>query len=260
MTARLDRVGALRAERSKLLTLVARLHDSQWEADSHAAGWTVHDVVAHLGSGCHAIFSPRAGRMLFGDDIERANDLMVDERRHWNHWAVFDEYRTWSRRVAAIAPAVSRTPLSRVPVPLSELGRFPAGLLLTGALVFDHHTHVEHDVLPALGIPSPGTDANRMGVVIEWMMAVLGNQLAAAKPPWLDRAVTLRLHGQGGGVWTISASGTVPASAEASTCIESSAAEFPAWGTKRRDWRDQNVVITGDHDYATRVLDHVNVV
>ena len=33
---------------------------------------------------------------------------------------------------------------------------------MLGALVFDHHTHLRHDMAPALGRPVPGTDANRM--------------------------------------------------------------------------------------------------
>ena len=62
---------------------------------------------------------------------------------------------------------------------LAELGRFRVGQLLY-AIVFDTHTHLRHDIAPALGRTVPATDAGRMAVVLEWMMAVLSNERAGA--------------------------------------------------------------------------------
>jgi hypothetical protein len=52
--------------------------------NSLAEGWRIQDVVAHLGAACHAVFSPSAAELMRGNDIERANDAMVDSRRDWS--------------------------------------------------------------------------------------------------------------------------------------------------------------------------------
>jgi uncharacterized protein (TIGR03083 family) len=257
----MDRVSALKNERAELLKLCRGLDAAEWQAPSAAAGWRVQDVVAHLGSAFHALFGAAALQLMRSNDIERTNDVFVDERRDWTPVQVLAEYEPWSQRVIRLMSLVSRTPLARAPIPLGELGRFPVGLF-AGALVFDHHAHLRHDITPALGRPAPGTDANRMAVILEWMLAVLGNQLRAARPGWLDRAVSLTFTGPGGASWVVHPGGAVtsgPAAGSAAQ-ITASALEFPEWGTARAAWRERDVTITGDTEYGTRFLDAVNVV
>ena len=42
--------------------------------------------------------------------------------------------------------------------------------------------------------------------------------------------------------------------------ITAAASEFPEWGTKRAGWRDRDVRIEGDADYAATFLDAVDIV
>ena len=256
-----DRAAALRAERAALLEVCELLDESQWQAASKAPGWSVRDVVAHMGSGCHSIFTPSALKVLRSKDIETTNDDFVAQRRSWNTADVVTEYRVWSARVATLAGAISRIPLARAPMPLAELGSFPAALLLGGAMTFDHHTHLRHDILPAFDLPDPGTDANRMGVVVEWMLAVLHNQLNSAQPSWLTRPITLELRGAGGGAWTIGREGVrIANSQRTDTRITAAVSEFPEWATKRCEWQGRAVDVSGDEGYAATVLDHINIV
>lgn len=258
----MDRIGALRRERAQMLRFCRELSDAEWRTESAAPGWRVQDVIAHIGSGCHAIFTPASLTMLRSTDIERTNDEFVEQRRTWSPSRVLTEYERWSGRLVRIAGTITRTPLSRARAPRAALGRFPVGLLLVAAPVFDHHTHLRHDIAPALGRPAPDTDATRMTLVLEWMFAVLGNQLASTRPAWLDRPLALTVHGPGGGSWRIGADGTVargPANDTAAQ-ISASAREFPEWGTRRARWRDRDVRITGDREYGARFLDGVNVV
>ncbi len=44
----MDVMALARAEREDLLGLLRTLTPEQWRAPSLCAGWTVHDVVAHL--------------------------------------------------------------------------------------------------------------------------------------------------------------------------------------------------------------------
>lgn len=256
-----DAVRALRDERLQLWGFCRDLDESEWQASSAAAGWRVQDVVAHLGSTCHALFGPAVLQLIRSKDIERSNEVPVDQRRDWPASRVLAEYERWSKVVLRVTEAVSRTPLARVRVRLAELGRFPVGQL-PGALVFDTHTHLRHDVAPALGKPAPGTDANRMAVVLEWMMAVLSNQLRAARPTWLDRAVSITLSDPGGGCWVVRPDGSIAPGSTAGTAaqIDCRAIEFPEWATRRASWRDRDVTIGGDEEYGARFLDAVNVV
>lgn len=229
--------------------------------DSLAQGWSVTDVVAHMASECHALFSRQALKVMRSNDVEQTNDELVAARRDRTPAEVLAEYRRWSRFFGAVIPAAVRTSLGRVQMPLADLGRFPARLM-PSAMVFDHHTHLCHDMAAALGRPAPGTDANRMAAVLEWMTAVLANQLTAASPAWLDRPLALTLAGPGGGSWRVEASGAVTAgrTEPAAAHITGVALEFPEWGTRRANWRARDVTVTGDVDYGETFLDAVDIV
>jgi len=76
------------------------------------------------------------------------------------------EYEKSSRRAISLVNAIRRSPAARLRFSLAELGRYPIGLVISGALVFDHHTHLRYDMAPALGRPVPATDADRMRAVL----------------------------------------------------------------------------------------------
>lgn len=257
----IDRHAAFRAQRADVLRFCDALSPADWRMDSRAAGWSVTDVLAHLGSSCHALFSPAGLRIMRADSVERSNDELVDARRDRTPAQVFSEYRRWSRVLGATIPVMTGTPLARLAVPLAELGSFPLRLL-PSASVFDQHTHLSYDIAPALGRRAADADANRMAAVLEWMMAVLSNQLAAAAPVWFDQPLSITLTGPGGGSWCVSNTGAVvPANGPSGVSrISAAATEFPEWGTRRASWRDRDVRIDGDLDYGTAFLDWVNIV
>jgi uncharacterized protein (TIGR03083 family) len=260
----LDRPAALRREHAEIVRFCRELGAEEWRAPSAAPGWRVKDVVAHLGGSCHAIFTPTSLKLLSSKDIERTNDVLVEQRRDWEPARVLGEFERWGRRLGTMTSVLCRTPVARVPAPLGELGRFPAAVLLSSAFVFDQHTHLRHDIAPALGRPAPATDELRMALVLEWMFAVLGNQLRAARPTWLTRPISISLAGVGGGRWRIGADGGVSAAPDAggydAAHITGSAVEFPDWATTRAPWRERDVRIEGDEALAAALLDHLNVV
>ncbi|MDT5001335.1 MAG: hypothetical protein QOK12_3440 [Mycobacterium sp.] len=258
-----DRVSALRDERLQVLRFCSELTGDDWLAPSSANGWRVKDVVAHLGAGCHGLFTADSLTLLRSKDIERTNDAMVDTRRDWEPRDVLVEYARWSARVTRLASVVAATPLNALRVPLAELGRFRLGLILGGAMVFDQHTHLRFDLAPALGRVAPPTDANRMSVVIEWMLAVLANQVQRARLEWMDRPVILTLRGLGGGSWSVTGEGAITTGrmeGPIGAAIFASAEQFPEWATRRAGWRERTVTVDGDIDYGERFLDSVNVV
>lgn len=261
LSATIDWVTALKGERADLLTFCEELSPTEWSTPSNARGWSVQDVIAHIGSGCHAMFGPALVSLVTSNDIEGTNDTFVDDRRDWTADEVLGEYRAWSGRVVTLAKVLCRTPLRAVPVPLAELGRYPLRLLLCGALVFDHHTHLRYDIAPALDRRPPEVDENRMAVVLEWMMAVMQNQVKNADLEWLDRPVHITLSGPGGGTWVVGREGLL--ARDTSTVgarVTAPSIGFPEWATRRADWRDRDVRIDGDEAYGAAFLDYLNVV
>jgi len=106
-----------------VLALCRDLDDAEWQQSSAAKGWRIQDVVAHLASGFHGVFTPEMLTLMRSKDIERTNDVFVDERREWAPAQTLAEYERWSGRVINVGAAVCRTPLAALRMPLGELGR-----------------------------------------------------------------------------------------------------------------------------------------
>src|SRR5215211_5867096 len=148
---------------------------------------------------------------------------------------VMTEYEKSSRRAISLVNAIRRSPAARLRFPLAELGRYPIGLMISGALVFDHHTHLRHDMAPALGWPVPDTDADRMRAVLTWMTAVLSNQVAHAPVDGLDARIALTLTGPGGGTWWVDEAGVLtPSDGKVAAHITAPALTFPDWARSGR--------------------------
>lgn len=257
-----DYVDAIRRERESVLAYCSSLTDGEWRTPSAADGWTVHDVISHLAANARAIFGPDGLAMMRTDNIELTNETAVDKRRDWPSDKVLDEYARWSSRLAGLARVIAQTPASRLPIPLGELGTYPAGLLLTGAVVFDQHTHLRHDIAPMLDRPVPTSDEARLHVTATWMFTVLSNQLRGRESLHPGVPIAFELTGIGGGTWGLAADGTLSddAAETPAATVTGSVAGFPLWGTRRASWRDCGLVLDGDTAAATVFLDSINIV
>jgi uncharacterized protein (TIGR03083 family) len=250
-------VAALRSERTEMLDFTRSLTDDEWRAPSAAAGWSIADVVGHIAATAHNFYAPSL-EILRTKDLEASNEGPVERRRSWTRERVMTEYEKSSRRAISLVNAIRRSPAARLRFSLAELGRYPIGLMISGALVFDHHTHLRHDMAPALGRPVPATDADRMRAVLTWMTAVLSNQVAHAPVDGLDAHIALTLTGPGGGTWWIDEAGVLtPFDGNVAAHITAPALTFPDWGTQRSSWRESDVTVTGDAQLAARFLDAV---
>lgn len=252
---------ALGTERTEMLEFSNALTSAQWNAPSRAEGWSIADVVGHIGATAHSMYTPTGLKAARKPSLEVVNERPVQVRRAWTRQQVMAEFATATNTAARLLAIVRHTPVRTVPMRLNELGRFPIALLMGGALTFDLHTHLRHDMAPALGMPTPPTDGSRMRAVLDWMTAVLSNQTAKSPVTGIDAGLTLTLVGPGGGTWWIdrnglSAAGSHPPAAR----ITASAITFPDWGTRRSSWRDTDLELEGDSELAERYLDSVNVV
>jgi len=260
----LDRVAAVTSERNAIMDFLGDLTDAEWDKPSRCEGWSVKDVVSHLGGAAHGFFTPWVVGLLATGDIEGHNDRDADRRRGWEPKKVLTEYEKWSKRACVAHVALQKPVLRSIPIRLGELGTYPAALL-TSAIVFDSGLHLRHDIASALGrIVAPG-DANCLAVTLEWMFAGL-SPMSGKRLAWLDRPVEINLVGAGGGTWTVrpGKNGRVAVAAGSATdsasVIEGDAATFPLWGTCRQRWRDGNVSLKGDEELGSRFLDTMRII
>jgi uncharacterized protein (TIGR03083 family) len=260
----LDRVAAVKAERSALLAFLRTLSPQDWETPSRAEGWSVKDVVAHMGAAAHGFFTPWVVGLIASKDVEAHNDRDAEKRRSWEPAKVLKEYERWSKR-AGVAHALLQKPGVRsLPIKLAEVGTYPAHLL-TSAIVFDTHLHLRHDIATAVGREVAPSDPNRLAVTLEWMLAGLSPMTRDALA-WLDDTVVIDLVGPGGGTWTVAPGKngrvkvTSGGTADSALTVEADASAFPVWATRRAPWREADLVLKGDEELGERFLDDLRII
>jgi uncharacterized protein (TIGR03083 family) len=258
-------VAGLAAERGSALEVMKSLTDEEWGLPSACDGWSIRDVVAHMGSILHGVIDPSQLPDTTGG-TEPAMEIPVAARRAWSVDEVLDEYESYSEQVMNVVTMAQDPPMSESMLPLGDLGTHPMSMFAS-MFCFDVYTHLRHDMLQPRGPidrPEPPRDETRIGAVIEWMLAGM---------PWMseksltivERPFVLRLTGPGGGEWTVAPGGeggrvlvTPGAAADAAAVVTSDAHDFVAWATHRRPW-PECVTIDGDEAYATAVLDAIHV-
>ncbi|BBX67460.1 maleylpyruvate isomerase N-terminal domain-containing protein [Mycolicibacterium psychrotolerans] len=262
LTAR-GRVEALRSVRALAVQVIDSLTPQEWASASAAEGWTVHDVVAHMSSTQRELFGPLMFMVARSNDIEALNETPVKARRRWPDARVAAEYRRWAPRGHRLLKLTQLPGLGSVPVPMAELGRFPVRVL-PSAIAFDTHTHLYHDIAPVLARPLPPPDPSVIAATLEWMMlvaAAMGSDLPLPE----GTAVRFAFTGPGGSEWTLRRTkGTVIAEPDPGCVVAGTlagaAADFPAWCTHRKSWRDVELRLSGEEDLVTAVVDGLRVV
>jgi uncharacterized protein (TIGR03083 family) len=260
----LDRVSAVKSERDAVVAFLHGLSDADWDKPSQCEGWTIKDVVSHMGAAAHGFFTPWVVGLIVNGDVEAHNDRDAEKRKSWAPAKVLKEYEKWSKRAGVAHAALQKPGLRALPIRLAEVGTYPAALL-TSAIVFDSGLHLRHDMAGALGIEVAPRDANALAVTIEWMLAGLP-VMAKDELGWLDRTVELNLVGAGGGTWAIAPGkkGVVTVTeghaTDPAATIEGDAATFPVWGTRRQPWREAGLSIKGDEAFGERFLDGMRII
>jgi uncharacterized protein (TIGR03083 family) len=259
-------VDGFRAERDAILSIAHSLSEHEWQLPSDCAGWTVHDVMGHMGGALHGVidpsYMPHGGSL---DDPEAMMELGVAERRTWTTDQIIEEYALATGQALDLFASFQEPPLADTMIPMGKLGTHPMSIL-PATFLFDHYCHLRNDMLAPNGPldrAEPPRDEQRLQPTVEWMLAGLPAMCEDALG-FVDRPLVLRLEGPGGGRWTIAAgNGLVAVSKgagrDAVATVTSSSHDFVVWGTQRRPWSDY-VRIEGDDAYAARVLDGIDII
>jgi uncharacterized protein (TIGR03083 family) len=228
-------IDAVRADRADLIEICKYLSPAEWRAESGCEGWTVQDLIAHVGALFWAVVDPSQLPDTTGMPTERAQDAMVASRRGLGHAAVLADYAEVSelalRRLAELAAL-------DIEIPLGDLGTYPASVL-PSAFSFDHYTHIRYDLFrprgPLAG-PPPPSDELRLVPTLDWIAAALPQQNPAAAAA---------------GLYELQVTGTAAriisfGSGQAMATVTSDASAFVRWVTQRGSWEELAVVAAGD--------------
>jgi uncharacterized protein (TIGR03083 family) len=230
-------IEALEADREALLGICAGLGDADWTANSGCEGWSVQDVIAHMGALFWVVVDPTRLPDTTNLLTERAQDVYVGARRSWNATQVAADYEMVSTQAIERLAGLEGQDFE---LPLGDLGTYPAAVL-PNAFSFDHYTHIRADLFsprgPLTGEPPPA-DELRLAPAVDWIEAALPQQ-NAERLASLGGTVEVVLNGPGGGVIHL---GSGDPGAE----IHSSTPSLVRWITQRATWEDEGVEISGD--------------
>jgi uncharacterized protein (TIGR03083 family) len=228
-------IEAVRADRAALLDMCGALTPAEWQAESGCEGWSVQDLISHLGATFWAMVDPTRLPDTTGMPFERAQDAVVHARRAMSPDTVAADYAEASELGLAQLPEIAALDLE---IPLGDAGNYAAALV-PSAFSFDHYTHIRADLFgprgPLAG-PPPASDELRLAPALDWIEAALPQQNPAAAEA---ASYELHINGRCSRIITF---GT----GQATATVSSDAESFIRWVTQRASWEDLGVQAAGD--------------
>src|SRR5271166_3816284 len=108
----------LESDRAALLEICAGLTEADWRAESGCEGWTVQDVVSHMGALFWLVVDRKKLPDVSGLPTERAQDVYVQDRRRMAAEEVLADYESVS---AAALPVLASLDGQDFEIPLGDL-------------------------------------------------------------------------------------------------------------------------------------------
>jgi uncharacterized protein (TIGR03083 family) len=230
-------IEALSGDRAALLDICAWLDEAGWKSESGCPGWSVQDLVAHLGTLYWAVVDPTQLPDVTGLPTERAGEVFVESRRGLTPAQVVADYASVSSQALAVLAGFEGLTDE---LPLGDLGTYPLSLI-PAAYSFDHYLHIRADLFaprgPLAGPPPPAGEPG-LASALDWVAPALPQQNAGVLGAF-DGAIEFVISGPAARTIT-AGTGAVRASV---TC---GAPEFLRSITQRASWREPGVTFTGD--------------
>jgi uncharacterized protein (TIGR03083 family) len=232
----LQAIEAMRADRAALVGICGGLTADQWQVPSGCAGWTVQDLVTHLGNLFWLVVDGAHLPDTTGIPTERAQEIGVEARRALSTAEVLADYEKVSEvgitRLAELAALDAELPLGE------DFGTYSTRVLPC-AYVFDHYTHIRADLFaprgPLAGEPPPSDDL-RIAPTLDWIEAALPQQNRSAAD---QCTVEIQVTGIGARLIKFG-------SGQAMATVCSDAPALVRWITGRGDWAGLGVQAAGD--------------
>jgi uncharacterized protein (TIGR03083 family) len=232
-------IDALSSDRDALLAICEGLDQSVFSAPSGCEGWSVKDVVAHMGALFQLAVDASALPDAEGLTTERAQDRFVESRRSWTpEEAVADYERVSAEALERMSGLVGQ----EFELDLGDLGTYPAGFLVN-AYATDHYLHIRADLHAPRGpltTSPPPSDEFHLAPVLDWFEAAIPQQNPKLMEG-LAGAVEVRLSGAVARTFVIGRT-------EPITRLTCDADAFVRAMTQRATWEDAGVDASGDLD------------
>jgi uncharacterized protein (TIGR03083 family) len=240
-----DAIEALSADREAVLEICRGLSSEIWNTETGCAGWSVKDLIAHLGALFWAAVDPSVLPEVGDLRTEEANEAYVAARRSLSPDDVLADYAVVSERGLSVLAGLVGADFE---LPLGDLGTYPAAVI-PAAFCFDHYTHIRFDLFAPSGpLPgsAPSSDARRVHPTLDWIEAALPQQNRAVLSE-LHGSVEIAVTGVTARTMHLGPDGPLRASvrADADSCVR--------WITKRATAEEAGVEVSGEEEVLALV-------
>ena len=260
-------INGMRCAADEIITVGSALTENDWQMASAAAGWTVHDVVIHVGALLEVLQAAVRGETLPDSGIEALNDVIVSQRRDWDSARILDNLHKQLEQSLPVFSSLQEEPKASTQTQMFDLGAYPLHAI-ADMFTFDMTTHLRYDILAPRGPITrdlPPLDDVRLTTCVRWLLGGIP-KMQPTLAGHLSAPLVLRLTGPGAQDVLISADagtitvGPVDSTAnDAAATLTSTSEDFLAWSTTRLPWR-QLVSIDGDPIVAAAFLDALNLI
>jgi uncharacterized protein (TIGR03083 family) len=256
----------MRSAGNDLVDIGRGLNDTEWQTPSAAAGWSVRDVISHVGCLLELLQAAVHGDALPESGIEAVNDAMVGERREWDNTRILENVQKQLEQAIAAFVPLQDEPMASVETPMLDLGTYSLHAI-ADMFTFDMTTHLRYDIVAPRGPITrqlPPLDEVRLSPSISWLLGGIP-KMQTDLAGHLIAPLALRLIGPGGGNILISTAAEIItvkpllSSDRPAATLTSTTDDFLAWSTTRLPWRGL-VAVDGDQDVAGEFLDAINLI
>src|SRR6201998_424832 len=256
----------MRAAAGDLVDIGRGLDDTAWQTPSAAAGWSVRDVISHIGCLLELLQAAVRGEAVPDSGIEALNDPMWAERGTWANTRILENVQKQLEQAIETFIPLQDEPMASVEAPMLDLGTYPLHGI-ADMFTFDMTTHLRYDILAPRGPIDrqlPTLDEPRLGPSVSWLLGGIP-KMQADLASHLIAPLALRLTGPAAANILISAEAgiitvnTFRSSDKAAATLTSTTADFLGWSTTRLPWRAL-VDVAGDDKVAGEFLDAINLI
>jgi uncharacterized protein (TIGR03083 family) len=259
-------LAGMRCAADDIVAVGRTLDEREWQTPSAAEGWSIHDVITHVGCLLELLQAAVRGEAVPDSGIEALNEVMVAERRDWDARTLDNLQKQLEQALSLFAP-LQDEPMGSVQTPMLDLGTYPLHAI-ADMFTFDMTAHLRYDILAPRGPITralPPLDEARLGPSVSWLLGGIP-QMQPHLAAHLTAPLGLHLTGPGAREVLIRAEdGAItvcplrsPADQPAAT-LTSTTADFLAWSTTRLPWRPL-VAIDGERGAAAEFLDAINLI
>jgi uncharacterized protein (TIGR03083 family) len=257
----------MRCAADDIIAVSSGLSGNEWQTPSAAAGWTVHDVVIHVGALLELLQAAVGGEAMPDSGIEAINDEVVAQRRDWDPARTVENLNKQLAQALPVFSSLQEEPMASMQTPMLDLGTYPLHAI-ADMFTFDMTTHLRYDILAPRGPITrelPPLDDVRLTPSMSWLLGGIP-KMQPTLVGHLTAPLALRLTGPAAQEVLISATADAitvrpldSAADNAAATLTSTSEDFLAWSTTRLPWR-QLVSIEGDRAVAADFLDALNLI